>query len=164
MTKTTCPKCGHFGESMADAPGFCAQCGTLVAVMDTTRDAGHASRNAADPGPDAVHAESREKAESKAPMSRRMALWTAAACTLLQWALLVCFGFLGTVVSAFIHYNKPVTGYNKFTIGLVIGGVVATVICWIFAYRRHPFVGATIGAAAGMLVSVFCWWLAVTYY
>ena len=39
MTQTTCPKCGYFGESMADAPGFCARCGTLVAVMDTPRDA-----------------------------------------------------------------------------------------------------------------------------
>ncbi len=157
MTKTTCPKCGYFGETMADAPGFCAQCGTLVAVMDTPRDAAQAERDAAD-------APSRHKAGSKPSMSLRMALWTAAAWTVVQWTLLVSFGFLGTVVSAFFSYDKAVDGVNKFTIGLAIGGVLATVVCWLFAFRRRPFVGATIGMAAGIVVSVFCWWLASKYF
>ncbi len=155
MTIMTCKKCGHVGEHLVDSPGFCARCKTFVAVMGNGADA-------STPAPGRGAKAATEPSASK--LSRRMSLWIAAACTVLQWALLLCVAFVGTLVSAFIHFREPVSGFNKFTLGLVLGGLVATAIGWVFAFRRHPVAGATIGAAAGVVTAVLAWLVILRFF
>lgn len=216
MTTMTCTKCGHSGEAMAGAPGFCARCGVAVAVMasidarpataaNTCLSCGHSGEhitNARGFCTACGNLPSRKgdpiqksmvtclrcgtvrehdvacatcaglvggKTASIADKSTMhlmlpMSFFIATVATLIHWTFLFIFGkavgMASEIPAAII--NTPVAGaapFGAFNVGLNLGGVVATAIFWIMAYKRHPFIGVAAGVSGGAIVTLFCWLL-----
>ena len=147
MTTMTCTKCGHIGEHLADAPGFCAKCKTLVAVMDSSWS-GMATPQAGAPS----------------TLPRGMCLVIAVACTVLQWSVLLWLALDALPEAALIDPGTAMARFNQYAFTLVLGGAMSTAICWFFAFRRRPFTGAMLGAVAGAVVVIAAWVIASRFF
>ena len=95
-------------------------------------------------------------------MSLSVSLFIAAVGTVLHWGFLYIFSFVGVALYQFGKelMHAPIINtstFNQFTVGLIIGGAVATAVGWWMAYRRHPFIGAMLGVSSGTVATVLCW-------
>ncbi len=94
------------------------------------------------------------EAVAASTLSRGMCLSIAAACTGLQWSLLLWLAWDALPEAALINPGTPMARFNQYAFTLVPGGVASTACCWFFALRRRPFTGALLGAVAGTVLAI----------